>query len=293
MQEKQKKDLPMLLFSLCNLNFVGAGYLLAGLKKRWLIALGGNFVLLIAGHLLNASRQPVVWAIIFIAVYVGMAIDLLFLVKKDADLIPEKLTKKAFLLPLISAAMILVLLGGFFAYRFTGTALIAHGETAFEEGDFQAAFKDLYSVDRLYRLSLNPAVPAIEPMLNEISVVITAQSYAGQNDFIAALEAVDKFHKFYPDSPNTILINDLAIDQNLAKASAYQEEGDFEACRDQLTAIAEDYPQEFAVRQEEIVGAEAENYLKWGESLSEAQDYESALMWLELVVNHYKSASCL
>ena len=58
----------------------GIGYLLAGLKKRWLIALGGNLALLIIGHFANASKNPALWAAIFSVGFRGygggfMAVD--------------------------------------------------------------------------------------------------------------------------------------------------------------------------------------------------------------------------
>ena len=175
MEQRPKFNLHAFYLSIFNLNFLGIGYLLAGKKKRWLIALGANFALLAAGYFLNASRQPGVWAAVYIIAYLAMAVDLYLLADKDPALIPEKLTQKAFLLPLMGALLLVVFLGGFLAYRSAGNDLIAKGEMAFEAENFSESFKDLYSVNQLYRWSLNPAVPASEAKLQEVSTILSAQ----------------------------------------------------------------------------------------------------------------------
>ena len=99
MEDKRQQSPQALFLALSNLNFIGLGYLLAGLKKRWLFSLIGNLVLLAIGHLTNASKNPAFWAGIFLAVFIGMAVDLWLILKKKPELITEKLTKIAILLP--------------------------------------------------------------------------------------------------------------------------------------------------------------------------------------------------
>ena len=268
MEQKPKFDLRAFYLSICNLNFLGIGYLLAGKKKRWLIALGANLALLAAGYFLNASRQPGLWATVYIAVYLAMAVDLYLLVEKDPTLVTEKLTHKAFLLPLIGALLLVVFLSGFFAYRSAGNSLIAKGEAAYEADNFAQSFKDLYSVNQLYRWSLNPAVPASEVRLQEVSVIVAAEDLANQKEYEAALDAVAKFHEFFPGSAKTGTMNNLAIDQNLAWAQDLLVEENYQACLDHFQTVLNDYPSQAAERKTEIDDAMANNYLEWGKSLS-------------------------
>ena len=287
MEQRPKFNLHAFYLSIFNLNFLGIGYLLAGRKKRWLIALGANLALLAAGYFMNASREPGLWAVVYIAAYLAMAVDLYLLVAKDPTLVPEKLTQKAFLLPLMGALLLIVFLGGFYVYRSAGNDLIAKGETAFEAGDFSESFKDLYSVNQLYRWSLNSAVPASEAKLQEVSTILTAQNYAGQKQYEAALDAVAKFHEFFPSSGKTSLMNNLAIDQNLAWAQDLMVEENFQGCLDHFQTILTDYPSQAAGRKTEIDNAMAENYLAWGESLNAKESYAAGIEKLETVVGSY------
>ena len=287
MEQRPKFNLHAFYLSIFNLNFLGIGYLLAGKKKRWLIALGANLALLAAGYFLNASRQPGVWAAVYIIAYLAMAVDLYLLADKDPALVPEKLTQKAFLMPLMGALLLVVFLGGFLAYRSAGNDLIAKGEMAFEDGNFSKSFKDLYSVNQLYRWSLNPAVPASEAKLQEVSTILSAQNYADQKEYEAALDAVAKFHEFFPSSEKTSLMNNLAIDQNLAWAQDLMADANYQGCLDHFQTILTDYPSQAAERKIDIDNAMAQNYLEWGKSLSAKQSYNGAIEKLEIVVNNY------
>ena len=291
MEQRPKFNLHAFYLSICNLNFLGIGYLLAGKKKRWLIALGANLALLAAGYFLNASRQPGLWASLYIAAYLAAAVDLYLLVAKDPSMVPEKLTQKVFLLPLIGALLLAVFLGGFFAYRLAGNDLIAKGEMAYEAENFSESFKDLYSVNQLYRWSLNPAVPASEAKLQEVSTILTAQNYADQKEYEAALDAVTKFHEFFPSSEKTSLMNNLAIDQNLAWAQDLMTDANYQGCLDHFQTILNDYPSLAAERKTDIDNAMAENYLAWGDSLNTKQSYVSGIEKLETVVSSYVNST--
>ncbi|MDK2981533.1 MAG: hypothetical protein PWQ55_1880 [Chloroflexota bacterium] len=287
MDQRPKFNLQALYLSICNLNFLGIGYLLAGKRKRWLIALGGNLALLAGAYFLNASRQPVLWAVLYIAAYLAMAVDLYLLVVKDPTIVPDKLTRKAFLLPLIAALLVVVFVGGFLAYRAKGNDLVAKGEVAYQANDYLGSFKDLYSANQLYRWSLNPAIPASEVRLQEVSVIVTADNMAEQKDYEAALAAVEKFHEFFPASEKTGYMNSLAVDQNLAWAQDLLVNENYQACLDQFQTILTDYPSQAAERKTDIDNAMAENYLAWGDSLNAEQSYVAGIEKLETVVSNY------
>ena len=291
MKNKTGCNKKAIYLSLLNLNCFGIGYFLAGLKKRGGIALIGNLVLIIIAQVVNASKQPMLWAFIFLAVFIGMAIDLWLLIQKDPDLIPEKLSNKNYLLLVICAVMMLLFFGGFAAYRIAGNKIIDKGIQAYEEDDYQTSFKYLYSATQLYRLSLNPRVVEIEDWLNEVSMIVAAQSYAGQLRYEDVVDCTEKFHEFYPDSSKISFMNKLAIDNILALVQENQSSNDYQVCQDSFEMILADYPEETANRKNEIDEAMAENYLKWGTFLSESGDHKGAVETMEMVVNHYPASN--
>jgi hypothetical protein len=251
-QKENKINSNAMFLCLCNLNVFGLGYLFAGLKKRWVIAMAGNLALLALGFVLNASRQPVIWAVIFGAVFIGMAVDIWLLIKKDDQLIPAKLISKAFVLPLVSIAILLTFIGAFFGYRAIGNGLIERGEEAYEANDFQAAYKQLFTATRLCRLSLNPQLPANEALFDETRLLVNVQRNSDRGHYARALEAAEEFYENYPDSPMTASMNDLAVTLNLALANDALEAADAQACRGYLEAIQTDFPDEAAEQQDDI-----------------------------------------
>ena len=117
MRKETGLDQDSISLSLLNLNCFGLGYFIAGLMKRGLIALAGNLALLVIAHVVNASKQPVLWAVIFLAVFIAMTVDLWLLIRKDPGLIPEKLTEKKYYLLAVCILVNLIFFGGFIAYR--------------------------------------------------------------------------------------------------------------------------------------------------------------------------------
>ena len=87
---KHHQNPQAIFLSLSNLNPFGLGYLLSGQRKRWLFSLIGNLGLLAVGHLTNASKNPALWAGIFLVVFIGMAVDLWLLLKKKPEMISRK-----------------------------------------------------------------------------------------------------------------------------------------------------------------------------------------------------------
>lgn len=252
MQKENNVNRNAIFLSLCNLNLLGLGYLLVGLKKRWAMAMGGILVLLILGLVLNASIYPILWAAIFTAAFIGMAVDLWLLIWKDNGLIPEKLTANALTLPLAAVGINLVLLGAFFGYRAVGNALLAKGEAAYTQDDFQSAYRNLFAATRLGRLSLNMSLPLSEPIYDETRLLAKVQDLSDKGEAERALETAQEFYKHYRNSPKTSFMNDLVIDQNLAMASDFLDEGNYEDCLKCLDDIQTKYPDEAVQRQEDI-----------------------------------------
>jgi outer membrane protein assembly factor BamD (BamD/ComL family) len=291
MKEKPKINRNAICISLCNLNCFGIGYLLAGLKKRWLIAFGINLVLLYGAYYFNASKQPLVWALVFSALFIAMVIDLGLQLKKNPELIKPVYADKKILLPILALAMILVFYGGFYAYRYYSNIVIEKGEQAYTENDFQNSFKYLYSATHLYRLSLNPQVVAETDRLNEVSTIVTAQSLADQAEFSDAVDTVNNFHKYFPDSEKTSFMNNLAVDVHLAWAGVALEKGINDVGEEHFVSILQDFPIEAAKRMTEIDEARAENFLAWGQDYDERTYYIQAIEKFEEVVDKYPDTS--
>ncbi len=157
---------------LWNLNFLGLGYLLTKQKRRWQIAIGANFIILVMAYFLNASKLPWLWGTLFLLDFAAMAVDLWFILKKDETNLAG-LFKNNITILLIATLAVNVLFGaGFFLYRWMGENLYQQGELAYQKNDLKAAFENFYSVSYLYRHSLNSSVLDAQDVMGEVSLIL-------------------------------------------------------------------------------------------------------------------------
>jgi tetratricopeptide (TPR) repeat protein len=287
MEEKHQQNPRALFLSLSNLNSVGLGYLLTGQKMRWLFSFISNLILLVVAHFTNASKNPKLWAGIFLLVFVGMAVDLWLLLKKKPELIGEKFSRNAMILLLAAVLINLVFYGGFFSYRWAGSNLIKQGDEAYTTSDYESSFKSYYSASQLYRLSLNPAVEAVKSRLNEVSTILAGRDYFAKADYPAAIETIAKFNEFFPDSTKKNDMVVLGIDTYLAWAKDLRGKNEFESSLKQLDIVLDEYAKANPGRISEINNAIASNYLLWGQNLVEKKDFDLGIEKLETVVNQY------
>ncbi len=283
METKKASLLKPILISICNLNFLGIGYLLIGQKKRWMIAFGGTLAVLLVAHFANASKNPWLWAGIFLAILIGMAVDLWLLLKKDPTVCDKVLKNNLTLLILTAVLMVVLFGGGFYFYRWMGEDLYWQGVLAYQNDDMRTAFKDLYSVSYLYRLSLNPTVLEAQVLMGEVSLIVDSQNRVEAGDFITASEIVAKFEALYPDSPKMETIKNIGIDAYIGAAKQLTASGEFEASLEKLTSVQMVLPVQAEEREIEIDEALAANYLAWGESLYADQEFESSIEKYETV----------
>ena len=287
MEAKRYQNPHALFLALSNLNPFGLGYLLSGQTMRWLIALIGNLGLLAVGHLTNASKNPVLWAGIFLAVFVGMAVELWLLLKKKPELISEKLTRNSALLPAAAILVNLLFFGGFFFFRSAGNNLIAKGDQAYETGDYENSLKDYFSASQLYKLSLNPAVVSVTNRLNEVSTILAGRTFLAESDYTAAIASIAKFNEYFPKSVKKNEMMALGIDTYLAWADDLRGKNEFENSLSQLDIALKEYAKAYPDRITEINNAIASNYLQWGTSLVDKKDFDQGIEKLEVVVNQY------
>ncbi len=290
MEVMHKQNPQALFLSLSNMNIFGLGYWLAGEKKRWRFSLIGSLLLLVAAHLLNASRNPLLWAGIFFLAFFGMAVDLWLILKKKPELINEKLTRKTYLLPLIAFLVNLVFYGGFFAFRAAGNNLISRGDEAYSANDFDNSFNDYSSASRFFRLSLNPAVVLIDNRLNEVSAILAGRDFFAKGDYPAVIDAITGFNKNFPDSIKVNEMMMLGLDSSLAWAEDLRGKKEYESSFQKLDNALNIYVKANPSRITEINNALASNYLLWGENLVEQKDYETGIEKLEIVINQYNQS---
>ena len=287
MEAKHHQNPQAIFLSLSNFNPFGLGYLLSGQTIRWLFVFIGNLVLLAVGHLTNASKNPMLWAGIFLAVFLGMAVDLWLLLKKKPELISENLTKNSALLPIAAILVNLLFFGGFFFFRSAGTNLITQGDQAYDAGDYENSLKDYFSASQLYKLSLNPEVVSVNYRLNEVSTILAGRNFLAEADYPAAIETIAKFNEYFPESAKKNEMMALGIDTYLAWADDLRGKNEFENSLGQLDIALKEYAKAYPDRITEINNAIASNYLQWGISLVEKKDFDQGIEKLEVVVNQY------
>ncbi len=293
MESKKQSILKPILISVCNLNFLGIGYLLIGKKKRWMIAFGASLSVLLIAYFANASRNPWLWGCIFLAAMLAMAVDMWLLLKKEPTLCDGIL--KDNLIRLIVAASLLVILtgGGFYFYRWLGSDLYFQGVLAYQEDDLDTAFKDFYSVSYLYRLSLNPVVLEAQDLLGETSLIIDSQNRVAAGDFVVASDIVEKFEEFYSDSPKIEKVKNIGVDAYIGAAQQLTASGEYETSLEKIQTVRKILPVQAEERKAEIDGVLAANYLAWGQSEYGQANYETAIEKFEIVVSQYAESESL
>ena len=293
MESKKTSILKPILISICNLNFLGVGYLLIGKKKRWMIAFGASLTVLLIAYLTNASKSPWLWGCIFLAAILAMAVDMWLLLKKDQTL-GDGILKNNLILLIVAATLLVVLTGGgFYFYRWLGEDIYWQGVLAYQEDDLDTAFKDLYSVSYLYRLSLNPVVLDAQALLGETSLIIDSQNRVAAGDFIVASDIVERFEEFYSDSPKIEKVKNIGVDAYIGAAQQLTASGDYETSLEKIQTVRKILPVQSEERKEEIDNVLAANYLAWGENEYGQANYETAIEKFEIVVSEYAESESL
>ncbi|NMC46466.1 MAG: hypothetical protein GYA52_06490 [Chloroflexi bacterium] len=293
MESKRPSLLKPILVSVCNLNFLGIGYLLIGKKKRWMIAFGASLAILLIAYLTNASKNPWLWGCIFLAAMLAMAVDMWLLLKKEPTLC-DGILKDNLTLLIITASLLVVLTGGgFYFYRWLGADLYRQGVLAYQDDDLDTAFKDLYSVSYLYRLSLNPVVLDAQDRLGEISLIIDSQNRVTAGDFIVASDMVEKFEEFYSDSPKIEDVKNIGVDAYIGAAQQLTASGEYEASLEKIQTVRKILPVQAEARKTEIDEVLAANYLSWGEDEYQQANYETAIEKFEIVISEYAESESL
>jgi tetratricopeptide (TPR) repeat protein len=287
MQENHQQNPQSLWLALSNFNIFGLGYLLTGLKIRWLFSILINIILLVIAQFSNASKNPILWAAIFLLVFTGMAIDLWFQIRKKPELITDKLTRQQFLLPLVAIFTNLIFFGAFFAYRWAGNNLILSGDNAYAANNYEGSFKYYYSVSRLYTLSLNPAVISVNDRLNEVSTIFAGRDFLAKKDYPAAIESVTKFNELFPVSTKKNDMINLGIDTYMAWAADLRSKNEFGGSLQKLQLAENDYLKDNPGRSAEIDNATAQNYLLWGQQLTQNKDYPQGIEKFEIITSKY------
>lgn len=287
METKKPSLLKPILICICNLNLLGIGYLLIGQKKRWMIACGAAVAVLLTAYFTNASKNPWLWACIFLAIMLAMAVDLWLILQKDPSVCDKVLKNNLILLIITSVLLVVLFGGGFYFYRWLGSDLYWQGVLAYQNDDLDTAFKDFYSVSYLYRLSLNPIVLDAQDLMGEVSLIIDSQNRVQAGDYVAASDLVEKFEELYPDSPKLEKIKNIGIDAYIGAAQQLTASGDYEASLEKIQTVREILPIQAEERKTEIDEVLAANYSAWGENEYQQKNYGTSIEKFEIVISEY------
>lgn len=289
------KDSPIkpYLVCLCNLNFLGLGYLLIGQKKRWFIAFVASLSMLLIAHFTNAPTRPWLWMGIYLVFLIGMALDMGLLIKKSNS-VQERILKKSLTSLILITLMIgIVFGGGFFYYRNAGEMLYRQGVIAYEDDDMQTAFKDLYSVSTLYRLSLDASVLEAQKMIDEVSLITSIKNHIEIGDLATASAMIKTFKILYPNSTKIEQVEKVDFDSRLELAIQSTGSGEYETSLQKVADLGTEYPTLYKERKEEIDQVLATNYFEWGRDLIDNGHYFLAIGKLNKVMEYSNSSELL
>ena len=258
-----------------------------GQKKRWMIACGAAVAVLLTAYFTNASKNPWLWACIFLAIMLAMAVDLWLILQKDPSVCDKVLKNNLILLIITSVLLVVLFGGGFYFYRWLGSDLYWQGVLAYQNDDLDTAFKDFYSVSYLYRLSLNPIVLDAQDLMGEVSLIIDSQNRVQAGDYVAASDLVEKFEELYPDSPKLEKIKNIGIDAYIGAAQQLTASGEYEASLEKIQTVREILPIQAEERKTEIDEVLAANYSAWGENEYQQKNYGTSIEKFEIVISEY------
>lgn len=272
---------------LANFNLTGLGFWLSDQKIHGYIFVGAGLFLLVVGHLLNASKNPLVWAFLFLAMAVGMVVDLWILMRDKEIKLPNFIQKSPTLLPVLVVLVNVIFYGGFLLYRSSGQKLYENGLKAYQEGDFSSAFGNWYSLSQNYRLSLNKEVSDIKDQLQEVALLVTIDAQIDDADFVGAFTSMRQFRVLFPESTLISSMADMGMDAYLAWAEQLDEQNDFDEGLEKLTKIASHYPIQMEARQREMDAHFSAHYLAWGDYLFTQADFAGAVEKYEYLLAVY------
>ena len=299
---KKTEMRPALWLAIANLNIFGLGYWLSGKKLRGLLFLIGGTTLLTVGHLLNASKNPLLWGSLFLALFIGMALDLLMffeiidytprllLRKEEIDLAPV-LQKSALILPALAILVNVVFYGGFLLYRSLGSNLYQAGLAAYEDNNFLDAFDNWQALSSTYRLSLTPQVVEVQQSLGEVDLLITTHDLLDGGQFSEALEEIERFYELYPTSPKKTDMADMGVFAYMGWAQKLAGQNEFDDGLVKLNTVQVAFPTQAQSHQQQLDNAYIEHYLAWSKYLLTKKIFAPAVENYEYLMMTYPKAA--
>ncbi|MBW2309164.1 MAG: hypothetical protein JRG73_19760 [Deltaproteobacteria bacterium] len=287
----QSASLRKIWLAVGNLNLFGLGYVLSAQYVRWVIFIAVSLILLLVAYFNHASRNPIVWGLVFIAIFIAAAVDLWFLLKKHPAKLPKFLQKFATLLPILSILVNVLFYGSFFLYRWAGETMYQKGLIAYEQSDYYSAFGNWYSLEKYFGLSLNPKVPLVQEPLDEISLIITAQNQSADGEYEAALASIETWFDLFPDSPKTSELESDGLDAYLGWAKVLADQDDYEGGLRKLQEGQARYSDAAQHRESEVRSVLTQQYLAWGQSLAGEGSFETAIQKFETISRNYPQSA--
>lgn len=287
----QKADLTQNIWlALANLNPFGAGFWLTKQFRYGALAVGGGVLLLLAGHFMNASKNPTLWGWLFLLYFLGLAVFTWVLLKKNKleVTLPTWLPHSTVVLPVLAVLANVVFYGGFLAYRSAGNNLYQKGMEAYQkQEEVESAFGNLYAFNTYYRLSLNPLVLQVEKPLGEVALLIHAETQVEMGEYGSALDTLAKFKTLYPSSKRKAQMDTTGFDAYLGLARQQDEQNLFEDGQQSLRLAFIRFPAIAHGHEQKLMDAYSAHYLAWGNHLAVEKEYAIAIEKFEYLIANY------
>jgi tetratricopeptide (TPR) repeat protein len=280
-----------LWLAIANLNISGLGYWLSGERKRGILFVGVGVALLFAGHIANASKNPLLWGLMCLALFIGMAVDLWFLLKKREIKLPPLLQRSASLLPAVALLVNVVFYGCFLLYRSAGNNLYQAGLVAQEKNDVYGVFSNWYALSNYYRISLNSRVVEVQRPLGEVGLLINTRNLVGNSQFSAALEEIEHFITLYPDSLKKADMADIGVDAYVGWAQELDRQNEYEKGLEKLDSAQRYFPTQAGVHKQQLDSAYSAHYMAFGNYLIAQDKFGTAVEKLEYLMAAYPEAT--
>ena len=271
--------------ALLNLTGLGLGYLYMKRWLRWLVHFLLTVGLIVIILLTNRDRLPVLWIFIFGLWLLWMAFDGWWQARRLVRATPTGTIGQAWLPLVLSAALLVLMLGGLGGYFALGQREFAAGVAAYEEADCRAAMGHLDSFTTFYALTFNPNLAAADAHVAECSLLVFGENSSQEGEYADAIASYEAYLHLYPESELFPFAQDALAETYGDWAAQLRQAGDYQTAIEKYQVVVNDYPETDASAQAATLTAET--YAEWAAQLQEAGEYDEAIEKYEVILNEY------
>jgi len=271
--------------ALLNLTGLGLGYLYMRRWLRWLVHFLLTVGLIATSFMTSGAALAILLVVVISMWWLWMAFDGWWQARRLVRATPEGTIGRAWLPLALSAALLVLMLGGLGGYFALGQREFAAGVAAYEEADCRAAMGRLDRFTTFYALTFNPNLAAADARIVECSLLVFGESTSQQGEYADAIASYEAYLHLYPESALFAFAQDSLAETYGDWAAQLRQDEEYQDAIEKYQIVARDYPETPAGAQAPTLTAET--YTEWAAQLQGAGEYDEAIEKYEVILNEY------